>query len=150
MAKMSTMSQAIAKEVAKLLLPRMKKIVEESVERKMKDLVYDSVVNGKKKPISEADDWDDEPKNGHSVESTNEAKKAIAERSKNRAREIGEKFFSKDEMDLIMDTEVPDLNPSSVSESVMKSAGSVKASELSKHDNVDPEMIDYSEMLADL
>ena len=163
-------AQYIAKHVAKLILPKMKRMVNEAVKSTVKDLVYESVVANKKEnkhQINEevdTDDWDleEEPVvingngkskvNGEKYYNENDFKNAV-NRGKQKASDIMKQHgWDVNDMSnqMILDTEVPEMTNDMVDSNMLREAGSIKASQVGKDDNIDPANIDYSEMLEDI
>lgn len=137
----NTLVKEIARDVAKLLLPRMKKIIIEATNDLKKDLLIE---------ILREESYN---------KNINEAKNAIASKYQNpdtavennnsqtlseRARNLG--FDLQDpSMAMIYDVEDPEIEVQKAEDLKIESAGSIKVSDAT--DETPPENIDYSSFL---
>ncbi len=168
--KVSTeqLSKNIALEVAKLLLPRIKKIIKEEVQATVKDLVYESVISRSKKVRSlyENDELEDDepservPAKKTSSNNVSEAKEAVARRqhemaARQKGAAVAKKLFGNDMLaDLVMDAVDPAErinNKILERENRILSTPVVDVSEIKAEDvatgKIDPENIDFSRYL---
>ena len=147
-------SESVTKDVAKQLIPKLRRVVREEVERGMKDLIYEMVV---KQGVTLR--GNDTVQNGtvHTEEerpqNVSTAKTFIAKRqaSRAKAKEILENTFSEDDpfADLILSAEDPqedlDLKQEQMLNQPMK-----KSKDVSKGDSTMPENIDFTEHMEKL
>jgi len=136
----------VTKDVARKLVPKLRKVVREEIDRSMKDMIYEMVVNQQKplKNVVEENTVDFAPER---PQNTSAAKSLIAQRqaSRNKAKEIIERSMGADDpfADLIMSAEDPqeelDLKEQQILSQPMKDIKDV-----SKSDKTLPENIDYS------
>ena len=147
-------SESVTKDVAKKLIPKLRRVVREEVERGMKDLIYEMVV---KQGVTLR--GNDTVQNGtvHNEEeipqNVSTAKTFIAKRqaSRAKAKEILENTFSEDDpfADLILSAEDPqedlDLKQEQMLNQPMK-----KSKDVSKGDSTMPENIDFTEHMEKL
>ena len=143
-------SESGTRDVAKKLIPKLRRIVREEVERGMKDLLYEMVVK-QGKPLRGNDtlqtEEEDRPQNVSS------AKTFIAKRQASRAKaqQLIEKNFKDDDpfADLILNAEDPqedlDIQQEQILDQPMK-----KSKDVSKGDSTLPENIDFSEHMEKL
>ena len=143
-------SESVTRAVAKKLIPKLRRIVREEVERGMKDLLYEMVVK-QGIPLRGNDtlqtEEEDRPQNVSS------AKTFIAKRQASRAKaqQLIEKNFKDDDpfADLILNAEDPqedlDLQQEQILDQPMK-----KSKDVSKRDSIMPENIDFSEHMEKL
>jgi len=156
------LSKAVAKETARLILPRMKKFISEEVERQFliseakntRRLSEGSIKNHD----SVTDDWDNDEEvieEARPARPTRSAKKILARRGQSR-EEARQKYEAAggdaSTYDLIMDTEIPDeLTTHGPAVPMEESAGTIKASDVRKGDNdIAPEEINYDDLLGDI
>ena len=147
-------SESVTKDVAKKLIPKLRRVVREEVERGMKDLIYEMVVKqgvtlrGNDTVQNGTVDTEEErPQN------VSTAKTFIAKRqaSRAKAKEILENTFSEDDpfADLILSAEDPqedlDLKQEQMLNQPMK-----KSKDVSKGDSTMPENIDFTEHMEKL
>ncbi len=148
--KTSELTQLIAeqvtKDVAKKLIPKLRRVVREEIDRSMKDMIYEMVVK-QQTPLQDVvrentvEFAQDQPEN------VSAAKTFIAQRqaSRSKAQQLIEKNFKNDDpfADLIMNAEDPqealDLKEQQILNQPMKNIKDV-----SRNDNTLPENIDYS------
>jgi len=166
------LTKNIAVEVAKLLLPRIKKQIAESILQLKKDMIYEQHLAAKKvvtrKPtrVVVEEEYDDEKEVDEIVnkripnkDSVAEAKKIMAKRaienSREKARkELEKQYISEDVLGLINDTELQTADPSlqpKLDRRTIAEAGTINASSLGKDDIVDdPSQIYYGDLISDL
>lgn len=171
------LSKEIALATAKLLMPKIRKLVKEEFKNLQKEMIYEQFQAKKKKKYADggssmfdaeysnddifADDDEEEINESRSrsskrrPENTIRAKSAVANRAKSKARELYEKF-NDPVMALIADTEIPDEGEemglsAKIDNRTISEAGTINASNLGKEDIVnDPSQINYSDLIADI
>ena len=143
-------SESVTRDVAKKLIPKLRRVVREEVDRGMKDLIYEMVVK-QGMPLRGNDtlqtEEEDRPQNVSS------AKTFIAKRQASRAKaqQLIEKNFKDDDpfADLILNAEDPqedlDIQQEQILDQPMK-----KSKDVSKGDSTLPENIDFSEHMEKL
>ena len=152
--KTSELTQLIAeqvtKDVAKKLIPKLRRIVREEIDRSMKDMLYEMVVK-QQTPLRNNNFIEDNTAQFNEEtqpENVSTAKNFIAQRQASRAKAqkiLENKFKSDDPIaSLIMDTEDPQEEMNIQQEHLM-SAPMKDISEVSKGDMTMPENIEYSE-----
>lgn len=147
-------SESVTKDVAKKLIPKLRRVVREEVERGMKDLIYEMVV---KQGVTLRGNDAVQNNTVHTEEerpqNVSTAKTFIAKRqaSRAKAKEILENTFSEDDpfADLILSAEDPqedlDLKQEQMLNQPMK-----KSKDVSKGDSTMPENIDFTEHMEKL
>lgn len=136
----------VTKDVARKLVPKLRKVVREEFDRSMKDMIYEMVVN-QQKPLKSVVEENTVDFASERPQNTSAAKSLIAQRqaSRNKAKEIIERSMGADDpfADLIMSAEDPqeelDLKEQQILSQPMKDIKDV-----SKADRTLPENIDYS------
>ena len=136
----------VTKDVARKLVPKLRKVVREEIDRSMKDMIYEMVVN-QQKPLKSVVEENTVDFASERPQNTSAAKSLIAQRqaSRNKAKEIIERSMGADDpfADLIMSAEDPqeelDLKEQQILSQPMKDIKDV-----SKSDRTLPENIDYS------
>tara|TARA_Y100000401_G_C8300267_1_gene213642 strand:+ start:609 stop:1091 length:483 start_codon:yes stop_codon:yes gene_type:complete len=136
----------VTKDVARKLVPKLRKVVREEIDRSMKDMIYEMVVN-QQKPLKSVVEENTVDFASERPQNTSAAKSLIAQRqaSRNKAKEIIERSMGADDpfADLIMSAEDPqeelDLKEQQILSQPMKDIKDV-----SKSDKTLPENIDYS------
>ena len=152
--KTSELTQMIAeqvtKDVAKKLIPKLRRIVREEIDRSIKDMLYEMVIK-QQTPLRNNNFIEDNTiqfNEETQPENVSSAKNFIAQRqaSRNKAQQILEsKFKSDDPMaSLIMDVEDPQEQLNIQQEQLM-STPLKNISEVSNGDKTMPENIDYSQ-----
>ena len=152
--KTSELTQMIAdqvtKDVAKKLVPKLRRIVREEIDRSIKDMLYEMVVK-QQTPLRNNNFIEDNTTQFNEEtqpENVSSAKNFIAQRqaSRNKAQQILEsKFKSDDPMaSLIMDVEDPQEQLNIQQEQLMNTPLK-NISEVSNGDMTMPENIDYSQ-----
>ena len=142
-------SDSVTRDVAKKLIPKLRRVVREEVERGMKDLLYEMVVK-QGKPLRGNATVQAEEERPQTVSS---AKTFIAKRQASRAKaqQLIEKNFKDDDpfADLILNAEDPqedlDIQQEQILDQPMK-----KSKDVSKGDSTLPENIDFSEHMEKL
>ena len=149
--KTSELTQLIAeqvtKDVAKKLIPKLRRVVREEIDRSMKDMIYEMVIKQQtplRNVVEENVAQFDTPSQPQNVSS---AKSYIAQRQASRAKaqQILEKKFDNDDpfASLIMDAEDPQEEEQLKHEQLL--AGPMKkVTEVSKGDMTMPENIDFT------
>ena len=139
-------AEQVTKDVAKKLIPKLRRVVREEIDRSMKDMIYEMVVK-QQTPLQDVvreNTVEFAPEQPQNVTS---AKTFIAQRqaSRSKAQQLLEKSFKNDDpfADLIMNAEDPqealDLKEEQILNQPMKNIKDV-----SKNDKTLPENIDYS------
>ena len=142
-------SESVTRDVAKKLIPKLRRVVREEVERGMKDLLYEMVVK-QGLPLRGNDTLQTEEERPENVSS---AKTFIAKRQASRAKaqQLIENNFKDDDpfADLILSAEDPqedlELKQEQLLDQPMK-----KSKDVSKSDNIMPENIDFTEHMEKL
>ena len=153
--KTSELTQLIAeqvtKDVAKKLIPKLRRVVREEIDRSMKDMIYEMVMkqqvplrnNNVEDNIAQFDE-------AAGPENISSAKNFIAKRQASRAKAqhiIENKFKEGDPFaNLIMDVEDPQEQLDLQQEQLMNKP-MTKITEVDKNDVIMPEQIDYSEAM---
>ena len=152
--KTSELTQMIAdqvtKDVAKKLIPKLRRIVREEIDRSIKDMLYEMVVK-QQTPLRNNNFIEDNTiqfNEETQPENVSSAKNFIAQRQASRAKTkqvLESKFKSDDPMaSLIMDAEDPQEQLILQQEQLM-STPLKNISEVSNGDKTMPENIDYSQ-----
>tara|TARA_R100000315_G_scaffold48602_1_gene22943 strand:- start:107 stop:589 length:483 start_codon:yes stop_codon:yes gene_type:complete len=136
----------VTKDVARKLVPKLRKVVREEIDRSMKDMIYEMVVN-QQKPLKSVVEENTVDFASERPQNTSAAKSLIAQRqaSRNKAKEIIERSMGADDpfADLIMSAEDPqeelELKEQQILNQPMKDI-----KDISKSDKTLPENIDYS------
>ena len=153
--KTSELTQMIAdqvtKDISKKLIPKLRRIVREEIDRSIKDMLYEMVIK-QQMPTRSNNFIEDNTAQVQFNEETqpanvSSAKNFIAQRQASRANAqqvLGSKFKYDDPMaSLIMDVEDPQEELNIQQEHIM-SAPMKDISEVSNSDMIMPENIDYS------
>ena len=152
--KTSELTQMIAdqvtKDVAKKLIPKLRRIVREEIDRSIKDMLYEMVVK-QQTPLRNNNFIEDDTVQFNEEtqpENVSSAKNFIAQRQASRAKEkqiLESKFKSDDPFSsLIMDAEDPQEELNLQQEQLM-STPLKNITEVSKGDMTMPENIDYTQ-----
>ena len=140
-------AEQVTKVVAKKLIPKLRRVVREEIDRSMKDMIYEMVMN-QQTPLQDVVEENvvefDAPQQPQNVSS---AKNFIAQRQASRAKaqQILEKKFDENDpfANLIMDAEDPQEEEQMKQEQIL--AGPMKKiTEVSKGDMTMPENIDFT------
>ena len=142
-------SESVTRDVAKKLIPKLRRVVREEVERGMKDLLYEMVVK-QGLPLRGNDTLQTEEERPKNVST---AKTFIAKRQASRAKaqQLIENNFKDDDpfADLILSAEDPqeelDIQQEQMLDQPMK-----KSKDVSKGDATMPENIDFTEHMEKL
>ena len=140
-------AEQVTKDVAKKLIPKLRRVVREEIDRSMKDMIYEMVMKQQtplQNDVVRENTVEFAPEQPANVTS---AKTFIAQRqaSRSKAQQLIEKNFKNDDpfADLIMNAEDPqealDLKEQQILNQPMKNIKDVD-----KHDKTLPENIDYS------
>jgi len=154
--KTSELTQLIAeqvtKDVAKKLIPKLRRVVREEIDRSMKDMLYELVVK-QQLPLRNNNVVDDNITQVNETappENISSAKNFIAQRQASRAKaqHIMENKFKEGDpfANLIMDAEDPQEQLDLQQEQLMNKP-MTKITEVDKNDVIMPEQIDYSEAI---
>ena len=152
--KTSELTQMIAdqvtKDVAKKLIPKLRRIVREEIDRSIKDMLYEMVVK-QQTPLRNNNFIEDNTTQFNEEaqpENVSSAKNFIAQRQASRAKckQILERKFNSDDpmASLIMDAEDPQEELNIQQEQLMISPMK-KVADVSAGDKTMPENIDYSQ-----
>ena len=143
-------AEQVTKDVAKKLIPKLRRVVREEIDRSMKDMVYEMVLK-QQVPLRNNNVVDDNIAQFNEAaqpENVSSAKSFIANRQASRAKAkhiLESKFKSDDPLaSLIMDTEDPQEELNIQQEHIM-AAPMKDISEVSNGDMTMPENIDYSQ-----
>ena len=139
-------AEQVTKDVAKKLIPKLRRVVREEIDRSMKDMIYEMVVK-QQTPLQDVVRENTVEFTQERPQNTSAAKTFIAQRqaSRSKAQQLLEKNFKNDDpyADLIMSAEDPqeamDLKEQQILNQPMKNIRDV-----SRNDNTLPENIDYS------
>ena len=142
-------SESVTRDVAKKLIPKLRRVVREEVERGMKDLLYEMVIK-QGLPLRGNDTLQTEEERPKNVST---AKTFIAKRQASRAKaqQLIENNFKDDDpfADLILSAEDPqeelDIQQEQMLDQPMK-----KSKDVSKGDGTMPENIDFTEHMEKL
>ena len=150
--KTSELTQLIAeqvtKDVAKKLIPKLRRVVREEIDRSMKDMIYEMVMK-QQVPLRNNNVEDNIAQFDETAppENISSAKNFIAKRQASRAKAqhiIESKFKEGDPFaNLIMDVEDPQEQLDLQQEQLMNKP-MTKITEVDKNDVIMPEHIDYS------
>ena len=154
-------SEVVTRDVAKKLIPKLRRVVREEVDRGMKDLIYEMVVkqgialrgNDRVEAVTGIADDNDIQAEEERPQNVSSAKTFIAKRqaSRAKAKQILENTFNEDDpfANLILNAEDPqedlDLQQEQILDQPMK-----KSKDVSKGDSTLPENIDFSEHMEKL
>ena len=143
-------SDQVTKDVAKKLIPKLRRIVREEIDRSIKDMLYEMVVK-QQTPLRNNNFIEDNTTQFNEEaqpENVSSAKNFIAQRQASRAKSkqiLERKFNSDDPMaSLIMDAEDPQEELNIQQEQLMISPMK-KVADVSAGDKTMPENIDYSQ-----
>ena len=145
-------AEQVTKDVAKKLIPKLRRVVREEIDRSMKDMVYEMVLK-QQVPLRNNNVVDDNIAQFNEAaqpENVSSAKSFIAQRQATRAKaqQILEGKFKEDDpfADLIMNAEDPQEVENMKQEQIL--AGPMKQiTEVSKGDATMPENIDFSAVM---
>ena len=140
-------AEQVTKDVAKKLIPKLRRVVREEIDRSMKDMIYEMVMK-QQTPLHNVVEENvaqfEAPSQPQNVSS---AKNYIAQRQASRAKaqQILEKKFDNDDpfASLIMDAEDPQEEEEMKQEQIL-SGPMKKITEVSKGDMTMPENIDFT------
>ena len=139
-------AEQVTKDVAKKLIPKLRRVVREEIDRSMKDIIYEMVTK-QQAPLQDVVRENTVEFTQERPQNASAAKTFIAQRqaSRSKAQQLLEKNFKNDDpyADLIMSAEDPqeamDLKEQQILNQPMKNIRDV-----SRNDNTLPENIDYS------
>jgi len=140
-------AEQVTKDVAKKLIPKLRRVVREEIDRSMKDIIYEMVMKQQTPLQNDVVRENTVEFAQEQPENVTSAKTFIAQRhaSRSKAQQLLEKNFKNDDpfADLIMNAEDPqealDLKEQQILNQPMKDIKDVD-----KHDKTLPENIDYS------
>ncbi|MEE3226543.1 MAG: hypothetical protein VX253_11555 [Bacteroidota bacterium] len=136
----------VTKDVAKKLIPKLRRVVREEIDRSMKDMIYEMVMKNQM-PLKSVDDEQTLQFEETRPTNVSDAKNFIAQRqsARTKAQQILEKKFQADDpfASLIMGAEDPQEEEDMKQERIL--AGPMKkVTEVSKGDVTMPENIDFT------
>ncbi len=136
----------VTKDVAKKLIPKLRRVVREEIDRSMKDMIYEMVMKNQM-PLKSVDDEQTLQFEETGPTNVSDAKNFIAQRqsARTKAQQILEKKFQADDpfASLIMSAEDPQEEEDMKQERIL--AGPMKkVTEVSKGDVTMPENIDFT------
>ena len=136
----------VTKDVAKKLIPKLRRVVREEIDRSMKDMIYEMVMKNQM-PLKSVDDEQTLQFEETGPTNASDAKNFIAQRqsARTKAQQILEKKFQADDpfASLIMSAEDPQEEEDMKQERIL--AGPMKkVTEVSKGDVTMPENIDFT------
>ena len=139
------MSSMIAEEVIRVLAPRVRKIVREEVNKGINTLIKEQKIS---QQMMLSNNFNI---NNNNNDNLTETKEAIAKRAHDKARNILEKNFSKNDpfAELIMSAQDPQ-EQRRIEEQAKLSKPLIKASEVNKTNIVAADEMDFSEMISRL
>ena len=141
-------AEQVTKDVARKLIPKLRRVVREEIDRSMKDMIYEMVMK-QQTPLRNNNVEDNIAQFDESAgpENISSAKNFIAKRQASRAKAqhiIESKFKEGDPFaNLIMDAEDPQEQLDLQQERLMNKP-MTKITEVDKNDVIMPEHIDYS------
>ena len=145
-------SEQVTKDVAKKLIPKLRRVIREEIDRSMKDMLYELVVK-QQMPLRNNNVVEDNIAQFNETaqpENISSAKNFIAQRQASRAKAqhlIENKFKEGDPFaSLIMNVEDPQEQLDLQQEQLMNKP-MTKIAEVDKSDVIMPEHIDYSESM---
>ena len=149
--KTSELTQLIAeqvtKDVAKKLIPKLRRVVREEIDRSMKDMIYEMVMKQQTPLQNVVEENVVQFEAASQPQNVSSAKSYIAQRQASRAKaqQILEKKFDSDDpfASLIMDAEDPQEEEEMKQEQIL-SGPMKKITEVSKGDMTMPENIDFT------
>ncbi len=136
----------VTKDVAKKLIPKLRRVVREEIDRSMKDMIYEMVMKNQM-PLKSVDDEQTLQFEETGPTNVSDAKNFIAQRqsARTKAQQILEKKFQADDpfASLIMSAEDPQEEEQLKHEQLL--AGPMKkVTEVAKGDMTMPENIDFT------
>ena len=145
-------SEQVTKDVAKKLIPKLRRVIREEIDRSMKDMLYELVIK-QQMPLGNNNVVEDNIAQFNETaqpENISSAKNFIAQRQASRAKAqniIENKFKEGDPFaNLIMNVEDPQEQLDLQQEQLMNKP-MTKIAEVDKSDVIMPEHIDYSEAM---
>ena len=145
-------SEQVTKDIAKKLIPKLRRVIREEIDRSMKDMLYELVVK-QQMPLRNNNVVEDNIAQFNETaqpENISSAKNFIAQRQASRAKAqhlIENKFKEGDPFaSLIMNVEDPQEQLDLQQEQLMNKP-MTKIAEVDKSDVIMPEHIDYSEAM---
>ena len=142
-------SEQVTKDVAKKLIPKLRRVIREEIDRSMKDMIYEMVMK-QQTPLRNNNVLEDNIAQFNETappENISSAKNFIAQRQASRAKaqQILEGKFKENDpfANLIMDAEDPQEEENMKQEHILASPMK-KITEVSKGDSTMPENIDFS------
>ena len=145
-------SEQVTKDVAKKLIPKLRRVIREEIDRSMKDMLYELVIK-QQMPLGNNNVVEDNIAQFNETaqpENISSAKNFIAQRQASRAKAqniIENKFKEGDPFaNLIMNVEDPQEQLDLQQEQLMNKP-MTKIAEVDKSDVIMPEHIDYSESM---
>lgn len=151
------LAREIVRQSLKVMVPHIKAVIKEEIDRKFKDLVYENVVTRKHKNLLD-EDFDDEDivetKKPSKPTKMTSVKSELARRVRTQASQesvrAAREIYGNETMSLIESAQDPEQMQSVVDSMELSRAGTVRAEEVGKKDIVDPVEMDYSALLPEL
>ena len=140
-------AEQVTKDVAKKLIPKLRRVVREEIDRSMKDMIYEMVMKQQTPLQDVVEENVSQVATPSQPQNVSSAKNYIAQRQASRAKaqQILEKKFDNDDpfASLIMDAEDPQEEEEMKQEQIL-SGPRKKIPEVSKGDMTMPENIDFT------
>ena len=140
-------AEQVTKDVAKKLIPKLRRVVREEIDRSMKDMIYEMVMKQQTPLQDVVEENVSQVATPSQPQNVSSAKNYIAQRQASRAKaqQILEKKFDNDDpfASLIMDAEDPQEEEEMKQEQIL-SGPMKKITEVSKGDMTMPENIDFT------
>ena len=143
----SDMSNMIAQEVMKAMVPRIRKIVREEVGRGVRRVVREQKLM--QENMEQSNSYNFDPSALHEdVDNSGLAREELAKRAHDKSRKILEKKFTSDDpfAELIMNVEDP-MEARNMQEQTIRALPMVKSNEVAKGDIVLPEQMDFNDRI---
>jgi len=141
-------SEKVSRNIVKLLVPRMRKMIKEQFDNTIKDLLYENFMNTKKSILSE-----DRVNTVEKVINKSNTSKKIPLKKTNTSkisRDLAKQYFGDDPLaDIIMEAEDAEEEEELLEQERLES-DLVPSDQIEKRNVVDPDQIDYSEHLSRL
>ena len=140
-------AEQVTKDVAKKLIPKLRRVVREEIDRSMKDMIYEMVMKQQTPLQNVVEENVSQVATPSQPQNVSSAKNYIAQRQASRAKAkniLEDKFAENDPFaNLIMDAEDPQEEEQLKQEQIL--AGPMKkVTEVSKGDMTMPENIDFT------
>jgi len=142
-------SERVSRNIVKVLVPRMKKMIKEQFDNVIKDVLYENFMNTKKKVLSEDRvNTVEKVVNKSNQLKRNPAKPARKTNTSKISRELAEQYFGDDPLtDIIMEAEDAEEEENLMEQERLES-DLIPSDQVDKGTVVDPDQIDYSQHLS--